>query len=87
LLSELNSGPNASLNIGFSHFMANEVSGPPARAVSRNDDVRIDRCDILDCLWDYLLEDSTGQVHSADEGVDLVDARYALRVPEHIDCA
>src|SRR5438093_901450 len=86
-LSEMDSGPRASLNIGLRHFTTDKVHGFPTRTVSRNDDVRMDLCDALDRLWDDLLEDSTSQVHSAHEGVDLIDARHSLGVAEDVDYA
>src|SRR5437870_4767784 len=49
-LSEMDSGPRASLNIGLRHFTTDKVHGFPTRTVSRNDDVRMDLCDVLDRL-------------------------------------
>src|SRR5437660_12930026 len=60
------------------------MGGLPACAVSGNDDVRMDCLYVLDCLWDYLFEDSTGQVHSTDEAVDLLYRCYSLGVGDYV---
>src|SRR5947209_5122306 len=85
--SEMYSGPDASLNIRLRHFVTHKMHRPPARTMSGNDDVRMNGCYVSDCLRNDLFEDSTCQMHSSNERVDLVDAGYSLGVSEDIHCA
>ena len=80
----MDSGADASLNVGLRHFVTDEMHRPPARAMSGNDDVWMNCCYVPDCLRDDLFEDSTREMHSSDERVDLVDPSYSLGVPENI---
>src|SRR2546428_1322037 len=48
--SEMNSGPSASLYKRLGHLTTDKMTRSPAGAVSRDDNVRIDRCDVMDCL-------------------------------------
>src|SRR5437879_13835486 len=86
-LSEVYSGSDASLKVGIRHFVTEKMHRPPACAMSGDNNVRMNGSDVPDCLRDDLLEDSTCQMHSSDESVDLVYTGYSSGVSEDIHCA
>src|SRR5437763_9073312 len=80
-------GADVALEVGVWQRGHNCVLGPPPGAVAGNDVVRGEGGEVLDGLRDDAFEYSAGEVHAADEGVNVVYSGEAAGVLEHVDGA
>lgn len=87
VLCKVQAGADAGLDVGIGKLAGEQVDGPPAGAVARNDEGRVDGDQFGDGAPDDWLEEATGEMQATDEGVDGVDAGQVLGVAQDVDDA
>ena len=61
------------------------VNGFPPCAMTRNDDIRVERNQLVQSARDDRLEETTCEVQPSHEAMDLVDTRYCSSMAKDVD--